>query len=433
MTTFEYQSVSGPGGNSSGTIEATNRADAVRQLRRRGEVATRVVQMGGGGAVSVRPAARFKKSTTRSAVKKNVSDRAPGSGNNAGLFASRSMNRADFATFINEIATALEAGLPLMACLRAISSQAASPQQAEIVDHLMDRIEAGRSFAQAAAEWGTPFDDMALGMLKAGEATGQLDQVMLQLADLLDRDGELRRAVKGAMIYPLVLLVILAGGIFVIVNFTIPNILSVVEDQGVQLPWPTRVVQGVADFSGQYWWAVAGGFTAIFLTYRWAMQQPHIKLAWHGIMLRIPVLGRLLRDVAVGRFTRTMGTMLGAGIGVLESLSITSDTLGNKAMEAVLDDVADEVRSGKSLADPMDECGFFPPLLIQVVNLGERSGKLDAMLLHASEAFDRKTQASIKLFTTLLPPAVLVLMAGVILFVMLAAMLPMLEMQANIG
>jgi len=449
MTTFEYTSVLTTGGESSGMIDATDRADAVRLLRRRGEVATRVAPLGGSsphangvasGAVngaaarkrSVRKTQKMQSSSRRRAG--STADlRTDGEGQSDALFARRAMSRSEFTTFIREVATALEAGLPLMAALRAIAEQSANIRQKMLVDHLMDRIEAGRSFAQAATEWGKPFNDMALGMLRAGEASGQLDKVMLQLAELLDRDGELRRAVRGAMIYPIVLLVMLAIGVTVIVTFTIPKILSVVGDRGMDLPWPTQVVQGAADFMAAYWWVVFGSIAAAILFYRWMLAQPDLRLTHDAYLLRIPVVGRLLRDVAVGRFTRTMGTMLGAGIGVLDALKITRDTLGNKAMEAVIDDVAEQVRGGRSIAEPMDESGFFPSLLIQVINLGERSGSLDVMLVHASDSFDRKTQASIQLFTTLLPPAVLVLMASVILFVLAAAILPMVEMQSAIG
>jgi len=239
--------------------------------------------------------------------------------------------------------------------------------------------------------------------------------------------------VRGAMMYPIVLLVLLFVGVTVIVTFTIPKILSVVGDQGIVLPWPTRVVQGAADFTSSYWWVIIGVVVAIVFFYRWMLTQPLMLLSYHSILLRIPVLGTLLRDVSVGRFTRTMGTMLGSGVPVLDALTVTRDTLGNKAMEAVIDDVAEQVRGGKSIADPMERSGRFPPLLIQVVSLGERSGRLDRMLLHASDSFDKRTQETIKTFTTLLPIGVLLLMAGVILFVLAAAMLPLVEMQSMIG
>ncbi len=448
MPTFQYDSVLTSGDQSSGTIEASDRADAVRMLRRRGEVATRVAVAGSGGA---RRAAVARASSNGAGARKGggtkprpiaARPKQTGAGASRGgqaaasggiTFGKAAMSRIEFATFVQEIATALEAGLPLMASLRAISEQATSPRQQEIVDHLMDRIEAGRSFAQAASEWGKPFDDMALGMLRAGEASGKLDQVMLQLAQLLERDGELRRAVKGAMIYPLVLACLLGVGIGVIVTFVIPRVMGVLSDQGVTMPWPTRVVQGFAEFVSVYWWAILGGLGLLVMLYRWMVTNPEPRLRYHSLLLQIPVMGHLLRDVAVARFTRTMGTMLGAGIGVLDALMITRDTLGNNAIEVVLDDVAEQVKSGRSIAEPMDESGHFPPLLIQVINLGEKSGRLDSMLLHASDSFDKRTQSTIKTFTTLLPVAVLMVMALVVLFVLAAALLPLLEMQASFG
>ena len=342
------------------------------------------------------------------------------------------MSRAELATFVRELATALEAGLPLMSALRAVAHQGSSSRQQAIVEHLMDRIEAGRSLAHAAAEWGAPFDDMVVGMLRAGEASGRLDAVMLQLADLLDRDADVRRAVLGAMVYPAILTVILSIGIIIIVTVTIPRVLTVAGPDA-QLPLPTRIVQGFAEVIGSYWYIMLGLGLVATLGWKAAMAKPIFKLRVHGLLLRIPVAGPLLRDVAVGRFTRTLGTLLKSGLPVIDALSITRNTLGNKAMERVIDDVVEEVRTGKSIADPLEASGHFPPLLIQIVGLGERTGRLDEMLSHAANSLDRKTKASIELFTALLPPVILVVMASLVGFIMAAAILPLMTMQSAIG
>lgn len=436
MPTFQYQSVTKGGEASTGTIEAGNRNEAVRLLMQRGEVAVDVQPqrgaggwLGGGSGSGSRAATATASSAPAAARPVTAANTTPSSGR---ARRGGGMRRSELTGFIREIATALEAGLPLMSALRAVAKQATSDRQLAILNHLMDRIEAGRSFAQAAHEWGTPFNDMIVGMLRAGEASGQLDTVMLQLADLLDRDLEVRRNVIGALIYPAILVVLLAIGVIIIVTFIVPRVLSTLEGMVIELPLPTRIVQGVAFFFGSYWYLILGAIAICWVAWRSAMAKPHLKREFHAFLLRLPVAGSLLRDVAVGRFTRTLGTLMSSGILILDGLLITRDTLGNKAMEAVIDEVAIQVRDGKSLADPMEKSGFFPQLLIQVISLGEKSGRLDQMLLHAANAFDRRTNAAVKLFTNVLPPIIVIFMAVIIGFVVLAVLLPLLEVQSSI-
>ncbi len=420
MARFSYQSISSGGGSLSGTIDAVDRSDVIRLLRQRGEVATRVNQLGDDDAST--PESSPARSNGRSTERAAPAGRARGT-----------MSRTELAGFIREVATALEAGLPLLNALRAVLRQATSTRQAAVLDHLIDRIEAGRSLAQAAAEWGRPFDDMVVGMIRAGEASGKLDVVMLQLADLLDRDAETKRSVMAALVYPAILTIVLTAGIIVIVTFIVPRIMATIATTGTALPLPTRVVKGAADFMTAYWYFVAAGIFIAVMAWKTMMSTPQYRLKFDRFVLSIPVVGGMLRDVAVARFTRTLGTLLGSGITVLDALVITRDTLGNRAMEQVIDQVAEKVRSGKSIAEPMERSGYFPPLLVQIISLGERSGRLDEMLSHAATAFDRKTSASIKMFTAVLPPVIVVIMALVVGFILAAVLMPLVEMQSSIG
>ena len=459
MPTFQYQAVTAGGRSAAGTIDALDRAEAIRALRQRGETATKLVALDGGGAGAASlangaiglPATNgaiakagmaggeriARTSTDRTAPPRRTAK--PAAGAVAAPVKARTpairgtMSRTELANFIREIATALEAGLPLMNALRATSKQAANPRQLAVLDHLMDRIEAGRSLAQAAQEWGAPFDDMIVGMLRAGEASGRLEVVMMQLADLLDREIEVKRSVATALVYPAILIVILSLGVAIIVTVIIPRVLASLEGQNIVLPLPTRIVKGAADFLGNYWYLLIGGAVVAWMAWKTAMAKPAIRFAKDRAMLRVPVVGAMLRDVAVGRFTRTLGTLMGSGIPIIDAIVITRDTLGNKAMERVIDDVAEKIREGKSIAEPMEKSGYFPPILIQIIDLGERSGRLDSMLVHAADSFDRKTGASIKIFTAALPPVIVVLMAVVIGFVILSVILPLLELQSAIG
>lgn len=482
MPSFAYQSVTRSGEAATGTIEAADRAEVVRLLRDRGEVAVAVdvarggsgggggrglrsrrngaagpgaasagtsavgggmFGMGGGAATATGAPAKSKArplAPRRTTGRGAATEPAAGAG---GSFMSRmsgtslalgrrSMSRSELTSFIREIATALEAGLPLMNALRAVARQATSPRQAEVLAHLMDRIESGRSFAQAASEWGAPFNDMIIGMIRSGEASGRLDAVLLDLAELLERDSEIRRAMAGALVYPAILVVLLSVGIVIITTVTIPKVLSAVGDD-IVMPLPTIVVLGFAQFMAQWWWALVLGIVLFYVGFRAAYAQPDFRYRFDQVLLHIPVLGSMLRNVAVGRFTRTLGTLMGAGLPIIDALLVTRDTLGNRAMEAVIDEVAEKIRAGKSIAEPMEKSGYFPPVLIQIISLGERSGRLDQMLLHAAGAFERRTQSAIKMFMNVLPPIILVVMAVVVGFVLAGALLPLLEMQSAIG
>jgi type II secretory pathway component PulF len=261
--------------------------------------------------------------------------------------------------------------------------------------------------------------------------------VLEQAALLLDRDLKLRRAILGATIYPMILAVLVAVAVTVVVTVIVPRVLEPLKGQVTvaDLPLPTRIVSGVADFMGAYWWLVIGVIIAAAITWPRMYRQPATRLAVDGALIRLPVLGQLLRDVAVARFTRTLGTLISAGLPALTALRTTKGTLGNKAMESLIDEVCERVASGGTISQPLEEAGgggVFPPLLVQIVGVGERSGRLPELLGQAAEAMESRTEASIKLFTTVLPPMLVVVLAGIVGFVVAAILLPLLEMQEYI-
>jgi type II secretory pathway component PulF len=193
------------------------------------------------------------------------------------------------------------------------------------------------------------------------------------------------------------------------------------------------VLLGFADFMQAWWWLVIGGGLAAFVgARRWAAVRKNRRTI-DRLLLKAPILGPLLRDVAVARFTRTLGTLVSAGLPILSALRIVRDTLGNLVLMEAIDGVQEKVTTGQSLADPLERCGFFPPLLVQIVNIGEKSGRLEPMLMHAATAFDRQVNSSLKIFSQLLPPVLLVFMAAIAAFVLSGILLPLLEMQKALG
>lgn len=422
METFRYQALGGSAG--SGTIQASGRAEALRLLAQRGIVATQVEP------VTMAPNVKAVSPLQQAAQAGKFLDRLKG----RGASARPTISRTELTNFIREIATAMEAGLPLMQSLRTVRRQAKGRGLPQILDFLIEKVEAGVTLHQAAREYGPPFDDMVIGMFRAADASGRNAEVLHQLADLLDRSVELKREVVGATVYPLIVAGLIAISVIVLVTFVLPRVMApIVGQAGMVLPFPTRVLLAIAGFVVGWWWAIllaiAGG---MFAWRRWIMM-PGNRMLVDLTLLRLPLIGMLLRDVAVARFTRTLGTLVSAGIPILQALRVVRDTLGNAAMMAAIDQVQEQVTTGSSLADPLERSGLFPPLLIQIVNIGERSGRLEPMLLHAAAAFDRQVNNSLKVFTKALPPILLVIMAVVAGFVLMGIMLPLLQLQSQIG
>ncbi len=429
MPDFRYKSLTRNGETRSGVVAAADQAEAVRLLTARGETATNLRAVGADGDARLAAAAvgglgAGASVTAAAAWLPRLTARA-----------TRPVpRRAEVANFIRELATALEAGLPLMQSLRTIREQAAGKAMPVILDHLIERVEAGDTLHKAAREYGRPFDDMIVGMLRAADASGEMSTVLHQLADLLERSLELRREVLGATFYPMIVAGLVVVSVVILVTVLVPRLIGpLASEANFQMPWPTQVVLGAANFVQHFWYLCLLGIASILIGWRLWTSVPANRHRVDRVKLRLPIVGRLLRDVAVARFTRTLGTLISAGLPILESLRITRDSLGNKALMQAIDEVSEQVTAGRALADPLERSGLFPPLLIQVVNLGERSGRLENMLLHAAGAFDRQVANSIQLFTKAFPPLLLIVMAAIGAFILAAILLPVLELQSVVS
>ena len=426
MPSFRYQSLTAGGEVRQGVISAAGRPAAIRLLAERRETATTIALVEG-----AKPPAAAAVATPAAPGASGVAAAILGvlPGMRLRRRARPTASRAELANLIRELATALEAGLPVMQALRTVRRQSPSRSLSAILDHFIERVEAGAPIHQAAEEYGPPFTDLVVGMLRAADASGKMADVLHQLADLLERSLELRREVIGATLYPMIVAGLVLLSAIMLVTVLIPRLIAPLAGE-LTMPLPTRILMGVASFLSSYWLLCLIGVAVAWTGWRLWLQIPANRLRIDRLKLRAPVLGRLLRDVAVARFTRTLGTLVSAGIPILDALRITRDTLGNTAMTQAIDEVQTRVTAGAALAEPLERSGLFPPLLVQVVNLGERSGRLEGMLLHAAGAFDRQVTNSIKLFTRALPPILIMVMAALGAFVLAAILLPLLELQA---
>ena len=430
MASWRYDGLDRGGVESSGVVVASDRASALRMVQSRGLTPLKV------------ESDEAPNSAARAAVKKPAKSQASLTGStqitlpNWMTLGPRrpTLSRSDMSNLVRELATAIEAGLPLMQALKIVRKQAPGKSQPVILDALIDKVEAGQPLYEAMKAYGAPFDDMIIGMARAADASGRMPEILHQLADLLDRAVELKRELIGATVYPMIVASLILASVTLLVTVILPQLMIPLAGQpGMVLPLPTRLLLSFAWFLSNFWWLlVLMTFGAIIAARNWLQDAEHRRMKDYAL-LKTPLLGKLLRDVAVARFTRTLGTLVSAGLPILQSLRITKDTLGNAVLMKAIEEVEEKVTTGQSLAEPLERCGFFPPLLIQIVNIGEKSGRLESMLLHAATAFDRQVNSSIKIFTKSLPPILLVIMAIIAGFVLAGILMPLLELQSALG
>ncbi len=418
MPSFRYIAASANNGSAAGVVDAPDRGAAVRALLARGITPSSV------DAVPSGPAG------LASAARAGQPGRVPASGRGAApVGRGRVMNLAETASFIKELATAVQAGLPMVPALRTLAKQGRTEGQRAMLAHLIAQVEQGKTLADACASWGPPFGELVVNLTRAGEASGKLGEVLEQTADLLEKDLELRRSLMAATLYPAILAVLVCGAVTVMTTVIIPRILAPLKGQLKSLPLPTRMVQAFAEVVGEWWWLMAAALCVLVVAVRRAWVTPGPRLAMDTVALRLPAIGPLVRDALVARFTRTLGTLVSAGLPVLTALRLSGATLTNTAMRQSVVRVCDQVSGGRTIAEPLEREGIFPPLLVQIVSLGERSGRLPQLLLQAARSLDTRTQMRVKVVTSVLPPVLVVVAALVAGGVVAAIILPLLEMQ----
>jgi type II secretory pathway component PulF len=281
------------------------------------------------------------------------------------------------------------------------------------------------------------FSPLYLSMVRVGETGGMLDETTAQLATMLSRDGKIKSNMKNASAYPIFVLCVGLASAVIIITLVLPKILDTIGGAVAVLPLPTRILLALSTFiKGLFttvygWIIIAVIIIGLHLLRRWTKSEGKIK--WDAFRLKIPILGSVLRTIAVGRFARTLGALTKGGVTILEALSVVRDTLGNELLGREIDTVAEEVKRGESLAVPLGRSGYFPPLLVQIVSIGEQTGRLDELLLNAADTFDDEADSAINRFMAIFPAILILLLALVVGFIIAATLLPILLMQLGAG
>ena len=347
-------------------------------------------------------------------------------------FGSRRISGKDILAMTSQLSAALRAGLPLLNSLEIIRDQQHKAVMKELLAKLVRSVSSGESLSDAMSAQQGVFSPLCISMVRVGETGGILDQTTSQLAQILTRDEKIKTSMKNASAYPIFVLGLGLVSTVIVITFVLPTVMETIVGGVEMLPLPTKILLALSDFIRAYGWlvliaAVAGGI----VLNKWTRTAG--RLRWDGIKLKVPILGFVLRTIAVGRFARTLGALPKGGVTILEALSVVRDTLGNELLAGKIDDVAEKVKTGASLAAPLGSSGLFPPLLVQIVSIGEQTGKLDEMLLDAADTFDGEADAAIARFMAIFPAVLVLLLALVIGFIIAATLLPIVFMSLGGG
>ncbi|HPW54968.1 MAG: type II secretion system F family protein [Thermoanaerobaculaceae bacterium] len=337
------------------------------------------------------------------------------------------------AVFTRQFSVMIDAGLPLVQCLQILGEQQENKAFQHIILQVREDVETGSSLANALKKHPQAFSDLYVNMVAAGEAGGILDTILQRLATYIEKAARLKAQVKSAMIYPVTVIAIAILVVYVILWKVIPVFASLFESLGASLPLPTRVVVELSNFVGRFWWLIAILVVAGIVAVRQYYKTPQGKLVIDNLMLKAPVLGMVLRKIAVARFCRTLGTLLSAGVPVLESLEITARTSGNAVIERAILEVRKQVEEGKALAEPLKATNQFPPMVVQMIGVGEATGAMDTMLSKIAEFYEDEVDTAVAGMMKLIEPVMIFFLGVVIGGIVIAMYLPMFDLISKIG
>jgi len=313
----------------------------------------------------------------------------------------------DIAVFFRQFSVMIDAGLPLVQCLEILGANQENPNFQKTLMGVRTTVEGGATLANAMRQYPAVFDDLTTNMVEAGETGGILDLILQRLAVYVEKAVKLRAAIKSALIYP-VAVVSLAGLIVgALLKWVVPIFANLFVGLGVALPLPTRIVIGLSSFVGHFWWFFFAGAGGAVFAVKQIRKDPRGKYAFDAMLLKMPVIGQLLRKIAVARFTRTLGTLITSGVPILEGLAITARTSGNAVLEEALMKVRKAIEEGRTIVDPLRECGVFPNMVTQMIGVGEATGAMDAMLQKIADFYEDEVDAATKDMLAMLEPAII--------------------------
>ncbi len=423
MPRFRYVAMDGNGAETEGVVDADSQAQAVNAIRGQGLFPTRVSEVGGGG--SAKKAKAASRNATRGANKTTLL---------GSLFKQR-VKPKRLMVFTRQLATLIDAGLPLLRGLRILLKQEKSKGLREALTGMGEAVEGGSTFSEALGQYPYTFDNLYVNMVKAGEAGGVLEEVLTRLAEFQEKAEKIKAKVKSAMVYPIVVLVAALGILTFLMIFIIPKFAEIFEDllDGEQLPGLTRFVVGISESVAKEWYIILGWIFGIIIVTKVIRGTDKGSAILDAVKLKVPLFGSLFRKGAVARFARTLGTLMGSGVPVLQALSIVRDTSGNAVVANAIQRVHDAVKEGDSMAMPMEACGVFPGMVVSMVDVGEETGALPEMLVRVADNYDEEVDTAVEGLTSIIEPIMIVMLALIIGTIVIAMFVPLISIISNMA
>ena len=401
---YKYSGVNRSGARLSGEIEAANAADAQKQLRQ----------------LQIRP------------IKLTVV-KGPGGFSLSEFFNNPTPAPMEFTAFIRQLATMQGAGIPIVQALGVLADQAENLAFGKVLKQVQSQIEQGTGLTDALKKHPKVFDRIFLNLVAAGEVSGALDAVLNRLAIFYEKSAQLRRKIKGAMTYPMVIISLVFIVVFILLKFVVPTFAKMFTQGGKELPGPTQLVIDMSNFVGRNWiFIVIGIAGAIYgLIQTWSNEEARKVI--DPYMMKIPLFGPLIQKVAIARFSRTLGTMIQSGVPIIDALEITARVAGNYAVEAVIKTTGKSISEGNSIARPLSSSGVFPKMAISMIAIGEQTGSLEQMLTKIAEFYEDEVDAAVGSLTSILEPLMIVIVGLVVAGVLIPMYLPIFKMGDAIG
>jgi len=404
---YSYKGVTNAGRATRGFVDAESDRSARQKLRRDGVFLTELTESAGGAPARAVRAPRFSFALIRSI---------PGT---------------DLAIATRQLATLLGAGIPLVESLGALTEQVEHARLKSVIGRVRDRVNEGATLADALSRSG-PFSELYVSMVRAGEAGGALDQVLRRLADYLESQVRTRNRVISIMLYPMMMMAFAVLVVIALVTVVLPQITQLLESLDMPLPWYTQAIISGSHFLRRWWWALLALAGVAALVFRAVVRSERGHASFDALKLRLPIFGRVIRILAISRFTRTLSTLLAGGIPIVRALEISKFVAGNVVLGEAVDRARESITEGSSIAAPLRRSGHFPPLVTHMVDVGEKSGELEAMLAKVADTYDEQVETAVTRLTALLEPALILIMVGIVLFIILSTLVPLLQLTSAI-
>ncbi len=404
MAVYLYRARDSLGKKLTGVLEAENQSAIVDSLTQRGYVVTR--------------------------IKPKLS---PLPGLEQKWLGSGSVRLRDLVVFTRQFSSLIKAGIPLNRALQVLQQQTANRRLQKIVSEVQKEINRGLPLYAALSQHPKAFDKLYVQMIKTGEIAGILDSILQRLADVTQKELALRSKIKAAVLYPLMIVLIALGVVTFLIVFVLPNFINTFLHSGMSLPLPTQILLSIASFLNNHFWLLPAGGLLGWLFGRWFRQTQRSGMLLERFIFKVPVLGNLVSQITTARFASALAALLSSGVPVIQALEIVEETVTNRVFKAAVTQIRQSITEGENLAAPMLNAGFFQPLLIQMISVGEETGNLDAMLVQVAEHCENEVNLTVAALIPLIEPLLILIVAAMVGFIVLSIFLPMLGMMTAIG